>query len=134
MEAVAVVDPAGQAYPATQSPDHTHNNKRETVGCTLAGQGGGGRQGTVLHASNAPVQVLVVAAGRPYLPAAHWPLQAAEVEAPVPKSPAGQLLQDPADPVLKVPATQGVHALAPALLYWPAGHALAVALEEPVGQ
>ena len=84
--AVALVDPAGHAYPAVHAPTHWS---------------------------------VVWAAALPYRPAAQLPVHADVISPTVePNRPATQLVQDPD------PATE----------YLPAGHWLAVADVDPMGQ
>jgi hypothetical protein len=105
-DAVADVDPAGQAYPAVHWPLHA----------------GDVRPGTApkLPALHMPVQpATVMPAVAPYRPAAQAPLHAAVPSAVVlPYCPAGQ----------------GVQAEDPAREYWPAPHGVAVADTDPAAQ
>ncbi len=123
-DAVALVEPAGQEYPAVQVPLHAAVLKptADTLNQVPAGQS--------LHApaparlyrptGHTDVVALVDPAGQKY-PAVQGPLHAA-------------VLRPTADTLNQVPAGQSLHAPAPAGLYLPAGHTDVVALVEPMGQ
>jgi hypothetical protein len=137
--AVAVTEPAGHAYPAVHRPLHRDEfmpmvapkrpagQKPLQVGRPRAGESPYRPAGHMVHADD-PATLnwpaghctaveLTDPAGHTY-PGEHAPLHAGELEAgTLPKVPAGQLL----------------HEDAPAKLYWPTGHADAVADVDPAG-
>ncbi len=124
VSAVALVEPAGQEYPAAQGPLQAAvlRPTADTLNHLPAGQS--------VHAP-APARLyrptwhtdtvaLVEPAGQE-CPAAQGPLHAA-------------VLRPTAETLNQVPAGQSVQATAPARLYLPAGHTDAVELVDPAGQ
>ncbi len=123
-DAVALVDPAGQEYPAVQGPLHAAvlRPTADTLNHLPAGQSlhDPAPARLYLPAGHTDAVALVDPAGQEY-PAVQGPLHAAE-------------LRPTADTLNQAPAGQSAHTATPARLYWPARHTDAVALVDPAGQ
>ncbi len=116
--AVALVDPAGHACPAAQSPVHVGRATPEVLPNDPPGHGVHPAAPGPLYwpAGHSTAVALVDPAGQAY-PAVQLPLH-------TDVAPAAEL---------NVPAGHAEHDAAPASLYCPAGHCTAVALVEPTG-
>jgi hypothetical protein len=156
---VGVVEPEGHAYPAEQGPVHDDVATPGTAPYVPAGHGpvhdallmaGLAPYRPAAHALHvlAPLKLYVPAghvadvefvdpAAHAY-PAVHGPVQPDVVRPDVaPYRPGShgpvQVADDMAGEAPYSPATHGVHMLAPAVLYVPAPHSIAVDLVDPAG-
>jgi hypothetical protein len=134
VDAVALADPAGHAYPAVQAPLHTEDD-RPATSPNLPPEQGMHDAADRLYWPAGQIEVLVVDPEGHAYPAVQTPLHIDDDKPAVPPNlPAGHSVHDdkPAVPP-NLPAGHSVHDDAADRLYCPAAHMSAVALVDPAG-